>query len=135
MDEWFIVSTSESEALSYVWSSATRTVHATLKGNSGVAGGAVIVANSSLVSSQSARAALHVWNLPAESPWQKSPVPEKMGPLAATADYLFAGGKSGRLYVWAVGSGALINSVAAHYREVTALAVTGDGACVIRCVA
>src|SRR5689334_4421122 len=106
MDDWFIVSTSESEALSYVWSSSTRTVHGTLKGNAGVVGGAIVIGNSSFISSQSARAALHVWNLPAESPSQKSAVPEKVGPLAATPDYLFAGGKSGRLYVWAVGSGA-----------------------------
>jgi WD40 repeat protein len=132
MDEWFVVSTSEAEGLSYIWSSTSGTLHNTLKGNTGSTNGICVVGDATIISAQSARAALHVWTLTAEVPTQKSPVPEKMGPVVATGDYLFGGGKSGRLYVWALGSGALVNSVAAHYREITSLAVTGDGACVIR---
>lgn len=44
---------------------------------------------------------------------------------------MFGGGKSGKIYVWALGSGVLLNVFEAHFREVTCLSVTSDGACLV----
>lgn len=87
-----------------------------------------------VLGTQSAKSALHVWNVgESEAPLQKAVMPERVGPVAASQDgaWLFGGGASGKLYVWALGSGALVNTVVAHYRQITALAVTKDGACVV----
>jgi pre-rRNA-processing protein IPI3 len=53
--------------------------------------------------------------------------------LAASRDgsFLFGGGKSGKIYVWALGSGVLLNVFDGHFREVACLAVTTDGACLV----
>jgi pre-rRNA-processing protein IPI3 len=47
--------------------------------------------------------------------------PEKIGPLAVSDDgsLCCGGGVSGRLYLWEVGSGALVRSWDAHYKVYT----------------
>jgi hypothetical protein len=96
MEEWFVISSSAAE--SYVWSSATQTVHHTLKQNAPGVNGQLVVGGTQLLSAQNTKAAIHVWKLGgAESPWQRCAVPERLGPLAASLDgaYLFGGGQSG----------------------------------------
>ena len=127
--EAYVVSTDDSTT--YVWSATTSTVHHTLKANQGSNKGSVVVGGDYLISAQSSRAALHVYNLPFESAI-KCPVAEKVV-LAVSPDrsFLFGGGASGKLYVWALASGALLRVCDGHYRAVSALAVTSDGACLI----
>ena len=56
-----------------------------------------------------------------------------MNCIASSPDgsFLFGGGKSGKIYVWALGSGALLTVFEAHYREVTTLTTSSDGACLV----
>ncbi len=127
--EWFAIS-SASDETTLVWSVATLTVHHSVKANAALS--SCLVGENCLIASQSARAAVHVYQLgSAESPL-KCPMPEKMHlAVSPCGSFLFGGGASGKLHVWATGSGVLLRVVEAHYREVTCLAVTGDGACVI----
>ncbi|KAJ2726830.1 Pre-rRNA-processing protein ipi3 [Coemansia sp. Benny D115] len=57
------------------------------------------------------------------------PLPEHISCVAATAEdggrYLAAGAQSGRILVWATGSGRMLRSWDAHYGAVTALAWSG----------
>lgn len=48
--------------------------------------------------------------------------------VSRDGSYLFGGAKSGKVYVWALGTGVLLSIFSAHYREVSAMAVSSCGA-------
>lgn len=77
----------------------------------------------------------------------RCPVAERIGPVTTTVDdaFLVAGGRSGKLYVWEVSrlgaspaarphlraqlsSGELLNVLDAHYKAITCLQFSSDGA-------
>ncbi|RLN52653.1 hypothetical protein BBJ29_009329 [Phytophthora kernoviae] len=57
-----------------------------------------------------------------------SHVAEKMGPVTSSScgNFLFAGAESGKVYVWDVKTGELVTVFDAHYKRVSALALTSD---------
>jgi pre-rRNA-processing protein IPI3 len=55
---------------------------------------------------------------------------ERMGPVAVTPDGLYcaAGSQSGKVFVWSVLNGALLSVFPAHYKALTCLQFSADGA-------
>lgn len=60
---------------------------------------------------------------------KESFLPEAIQTISATIDgcYFIAGGQSGTLYVWEIGTARLLRSWPAHYKAVTSLSVVGGG--------
>jgi WD40 repeat protein len=132
MLEWFAISSSSDEA-TFVWSVGTLTVHHNVKANGALPGsGSCVVGGNWLIASQGSRPAVHLYSLGSSESPLKCPMPERMRVVASPCgSFLFGGGASGKLYAWALGSGALVAVVEAHYRDVTCLAITSDGACLV----
>lgn len=63
------------------------------------------------------------------SPGKESFLPESIRTISATIDgfYFLAGGQSGTLYIWEIGTGRLLRSWPGHYKAVTSLSVVGGG--------
>eukprot|EP00299_Pterocystis_sp_00344_P012647 c6100_g1_i1.p1 GENE.c6100_g1_i1~~c6100_g1_i1.p1 ORF type:complete len:409 (+),score=81.32 c6100_g1_i1:30-1229(+) len=81
-----------------------------------------------IITSQSQKALLHSYQWGKEQVLHRSIPPEKVNCIASTADgsYVFAGGDSGNLYVWETAGGRLVRAIRAHFRAVTAIAVSDD---------
>ncbi|RLN82595.1 hypothetical protein BBJ28_00003768 [Nothophytophthora sp. Chile5] len=81
-----------------------------------------------LVAVQEGKLAVHLWNWGKDMPAWKCHVAEKLGPVATTScgNFLFAGAQSGKVYVWDVKTGELVTVFDAHYKRVSALALTSD---------
>lgn len=81
-----------------------------------------------VVVSQAGKLALHLFAWGKDVPVFKCHVAEPMGPVACTScgNFLFAGGASGKVYVWDVKTGELVLVFDAHYKAVSALALTSD---------
>lgn len=101
------------------------------------------------------KALLNVYTWGKESPDQRIPVPEQLTGLVLcpnsqeiyTEDYeiedesnfpkfripylLIGGGLSGKIYVWELNSGLLLNVKEAHYQSVTVLKTTNDGSLLV----
>lgn len=77
---------------------------------------------------QAGKLALHLFSWGKDVPALKCHVAEPMGPVASTScgNFLFAGGVSGKVYVWDVKTGELVLVFDAHYKAVSALALTSD---------
>lgn len=62
-------------------------------------------------------------------PLFKCKTPEQVGPVCASPDglYVFAGGKSGKVYAWEVATGSLVQSWDAHFKAVTCMTMTSEG--------
>lgn len=73
------------------------------------------------------------WRYGRENPEADFYAPEQLSIIRATsnASFILAGASSGMLYIWEVGSGNLIHVCKAHYRALTALAITPDDGFVI----
>lgn len=82
-----------------------------------------------IYAAQDKRAAVNVWNWANSNAQLQCHVQEIMSCLCAhpSGQYLFAGGRSGKLYVWQSASGALIRTVNAHYRGITRCKVSRCG--------
>eukprot|EP00937_MAST-01D_sp_MAST-1D-sp2_P006955 g6955.t1 len=90
-------------------------------------------ANGYVVAAQANAPALHVWTWPTgrAAPYLRCATQERMATVAATPDgaYLAAGAAaSGKVYLWCVATGELLRVFDAHYRAITALCFTDDGA-------
>lgn len=81
-----------------------------------------------LVAVQEGKLALHLWNWGKDMPVWKCHVAEKMGPITSSScgNFVFAGAESGKVYVWDIKTGELITVFDAHYKRVSALALTSD---------
>ncbi|GAB9473558.1 Wd domain-containing protein [Globisporangium polare] len=86
-----------------------------------------------LVAMQDNKLAAHIWGWAKDMPVFKCHTSEKMGPTAVTkcGNFLFAGAQSGKVYVWDVKTGELAMVWDAHYKSVSALALTSDDSHVI----
>ncbi|KAH7860304.1 hypothetical protein Vadar_011888 [Vaccinium darrowii] len=77
-----------------------------------------------------ASGSIHLYNWWSSTPSNHLPVPEPVGPLAATFDsyFLFAGGISGQIHALSLPSGDLIRSFSAHNNKpVSCLKINDDG--------
>ncbi|CAI5710770.1 unnamed protein product [Peronospora destructor] len=81
-----------------------------------------------LVAVQEGKLALNLYNWGKDIPVYKCHVAEKMGPVTSSScgNFLFAGGESGKVYVWDVKTGDLVTVFDAHYKRVSALVLTSD---------
>ncbi|ODV96722.1 hypothetical protein PACTADRAFT_32219 [Pachysolen tannophilus NRRL Y-2460] len=88
--------------------------------------------DSKLIVACSQRALLHVYSFGKESPDQKFPIPEELTCLTSTNDssgkpWLLAGGsKSGKVYIWELSSGYLLQVKAIHYQAVSCINFTDN---------
>ncbi|CEG40362.1 WD40 repeat protein [Plasmopara halstedii] len=88
----------------------------------------VVPRTNHLVGVQEGKLALHLWNWGKDMPVFKCHVAEKMGPITSSTcgNILFAGATSGKVYVWDIKTGELVTVFDAHYKRVSALALTSD---------
>lgn len=91
-------------------------------------GSAAIARSGHVAVAQAGKLAVHLLAWGKDVPAFKCHVAEPMGPLVATkcGNFLFAGGHSGKVYVWDVKTGELVLVFDAHYKAVSALALTSD---------
>eukprot|EP00929_Paragymnodinium_shiwhaense_P085087 TRINITY_DN45548_c0_g1_i1.p1 TRINITY_DN45548_c0_g1~~TRINITY_DN45548_c0_g1_i1.p1 ORF type:complete len:490 (-),score=99.95 TRINITY_DN45548_c0_g1_i1:155-1624(-) len=83
---------------------------------------------SHVFAAQAKKAMWHVWAWGERKPCYRASLPEKTTAMVFTSDAAFciAGALSGALYVWQLGTGCLLRSWPAHYREVTQLTLSQD---------
>ena len=86
-----------------------------------------------LIAAQRNAPSLHIWGWPTgrEAPHLRCTAPEPLRVVASTADgTLVAAGaaKSGRVFLWDVPTGDVLRAYDAHYRPVSALCFSDDGA-------
>jgi pre-rRNA-processing protein IPI3 len=88
----------------------------------------VIPRTDHLVGIQDNKLAIHLWTWSKDMPVYKCHVAEKMGPTTTTScgNFLLAGAQSGKMYIWDVQTGELIMVWDAHYKGITAVALTSD---------
>ncbi|KAK0238850.1 WD40 repeat-like protein [Armillaria nabsnona] len=86
-----------------------------------------------VLAAQPDKSLLNVYNFQKDQISLKMVLPEKLSCIAVDHRGEFAAGgtSNGRIYLWEVSSGVLFNSWDAHYREVTVLRFTQDGAALI----
>ncbi|KAJ0398846.1 hypothetical protein ATCC90586_001373 [Pythium insidiosum] len=86
-----------------------------------------------LVAAQDGKLALNIWTWSKDMPVLKCHTAEKMGPTAVTrcGNFFFGGAHSGKMYVWDVKTGELVMVWDAHYKAVSAIALTHDDSHVI----
>lgn len=86
-----------------------------------------------LLAVQHDKLALHLWAWGKDMPVWKCHVAEKMGSTITTkcGNFLLAGAQSGKVYVWDVKTGELCMVWDAHYKSVSAIALTSDDSHVI----
>jgi len=82
---------------------------------------------------QSEKALLQSYSFQKDQTLTKMVLPEKMCCIAVdkSGQYAACGTVNGRIYLWEIPSGVLFNSWEAHYRKVTALRFTDDGAALV----
>mmetsp|Transcript_1648 Transcript_1648/g.3607 ORF Transcript_1648/g.3607 Transcript_1648/m.3607 type:complete len:578 (-) Transcript_1648:73-1806(-) len=78
---------------------------------------------------QSAKAIWQAWAWGDKKPTYRASLPEKTTAMAFSpeATLCFAGSVAGTIMVWQMGTGCLLRSWPAHFREVTQLLVSSDG--------
>eukprot|EP00933_Yihiella_yeosuensis_P038395 TRINITY_DN32332_c0_g1_i1.p1 TRINITY_DN32332_c0_g1~~TRINITY_DN32332_c0_g1_i1.p1 ORF type:complete len:512 (+),score=125.53 TRINITY_DN32332_c0_g1_i1:54-1589(+) len=91
--------------------------------------GSVGVGASHIYAVQARKALWQVWNWGEKRPSYRASLPEKLTAMAFSNDasLCFGGAASGTIYAWLAGTGSLLRSWPAHFREVTQLLVSVDG--------
>ncbi|KAK0446690.1 WD40 repeat-like protein [Armillaria borealis] len=86
-----------------------------------------------VLAAQPDKSLLNVYNFQKDQISLKMVLPEKLSCIAVDhrGEYAVGGTSNGRIYLWEVSSGVLFNSWDAHYREITVLRFTQDGAALI----
>uniref|UniRef100_M4BJI9 WD repeat-containing protein 54 beta-propeller domain-containing protein n=1 Tax=Hyaloperonospora arabidopsidis (strain Emoy2) TaxID=559515 RepID=M4BJI9_HYAAE len=81
-----------------------------------------------VVAVQEGKLVLNLYNWGNNMPMFKCHVAEKMGPVTSSScgNFLFAGAESGKVYVWDVKTGELVTVFDAHYKRVSAVALTSE---------
>ncbi|GAA5839005.1 hypothetical protein JCM11251_007851 [Rhodosporidiobolus azoricus] len=79
------------------------------------------------------RAGVNVWNFTRETTQHRLIPPVRLSTMTVSKDgvYMAGGTPDGRLFLWEVQSGSLLVTVDAHYRAVSALAFSDDGAALV----
>ncbi|GAA5942980.1 chromatin-binding/pre-rRNA-processing protein IPI3 [Sporobolomyces koalae] len=79
------------------------------------------------------RALLNVWNTTRESTVARLIPPVRLNTLATSRDgsYLVGGTSDGRVFLWEIATGILLATLDAHYRAISCLEFTSDGAALI----
>ncbi|TPX31745.1 hypothetical protein SmJEL517_g05025 [Synchytrium microbalum] len=133
----FNAATSNNDTLSvaHVWDIRSGAAIASLKSchASGVASSVLPVVNAGgrtcgILAVVSDRPTLHYWSWLKDQPHTRMTLPEKMGSLVITHSGLFCvgGGESGKLYVWEISTGRLLNVIDAHYRAIRIMKFSTD---------
>ena len=83
--------------------------------------------------SQSDRKAINAWSWGRSQPHFKCAMPEAIGPMCVSKSgiFCFAGGESGRIFVWDLATGQLLRTANAHFKRITKICETKDGAYLI----
>ncbi|KAI7853291.1 WD40-repeat-containing domain protein [Circinella umbellata] len=131
------ISSSNTDSTIYVWdirsgstlfsfkqSTSNKACFTTVpKPNSGLQTGAILTA-------QTDRAVLNVYQWQRDQVLHKMPMPEKLVSVAAShrGDLVAGGTASGRVFLWQVSTGLLLKVYEAHFRRITKLAFSGDDA-------
>ncbi|KIJ55698.1 hypothetical protein M422DRAFT_200031 [Sphaerobolus stellatus SS14] len=86
-----------------------------------------------ILAAQSSKALLNVYSFQKDQLMSKIILPEKLSCIAldSRGAYCAAGTTNGRLYLWEIASGILFSAFEAHYRIISALQFTQDGAAII----
>ncbi|GAA6041942.1 hypothetical protein JCM8097_000235 [Rhodosporidiobolus ruineniae] len=79
------------------------------------------------------RAGVNVWNFTRETTQQRLIPPVRLSTMVVSRDgvYMAGGTPDGRLFLWEVSTGSLLVTVDAHYRAVSVLAFSDDGAALV----
>ncbi|GJN93910.1 hypothetical protein Rhopal_006969-T1 [Rhodotorula paludigena] len=79
------------------------------------------------------RAAINVWSYTRETTQQRLIPPVRLSTFALSCDgvYMAGGTLDGRIFLWEVSSGTLLVTVDAHYRSISALKFSDDGAALV----
>ncbi|GAA6054791.1 hypothetical protein JCM3770_007436 [Rhodotorula araucariae] len=79
------------------------------------------------------RAALNVWNFTRETVQHRLIPPVRLSTMTISRDglYMAGGTPDGRIFLWEMSTGNLLVTVDAHYRSVSALEFTDDGAALV----
>ncbi|GAA5904421.1 hypothetical protein JCM8208_004190 [Rhodotorula glutinis] len=79
------------------------------------------------------RAALNVWNFTRETTQHRLIPPVRLSVMTVSRDglYMAGGTPDGRIFLWEMSSGNLLVTVDAHYRAVSALEFSDDGAALV----
>ncbi|KAF8489311.1 WD40-repeat-containing domain protein [Gautieria morchelliformis] len=86
-----------------------------------------------LLAAQSDKALLNIFSFQKDQLMSKMVIPEKLCCIAVDSrgEFCAGGTTNGRLYLWEVASGILFSSFEAHYRRVSVLRFTHDGASLV----
>ncbi|KAJ7355605.1 WD40 repeat-like protein [Mycena albidolilacea] len=86
-----------------------------------------------LLAAQHDKSILHVYNFQKDQVSLKIVLPEKLSCITVdhSGEFCAGGTSQGRIYLWEIASGILFNSWDAHYRQVTVLKFTHDGAALL----
>ncbi|KAG8942725.1 Pre-rRNA-processing protein ipi3 [Tulasnella sp. 424] len=86
-----------------------------------------------IVASQPDKAILNVYTFQKEQLYLKIVLPEKLTCITTDTEgrYCAGGTANGKIYLWEVASGILFNAFDAHYRKITVLRFTLDGAALV----
>ncbi|KAF8587848.1 WD40 repeat-like protein [Ramaria rubella] len=86
-----------------------------------------------ILATQSDKALLNVFSFQKDQLLSKIVLPETLSCTAVDSlgEYCAGGTSNGRIYLWEIASGILFNSFEAHYRRVTVLRFTQDGAALV----
>ncbi|KAG2429250.1 hypothetical protein HXX76_011019 [Chlamydomonas incerta] len=127
-DSLILIANSNADGLITVCDPVTGSQVSAYKGNGSPRNGLATLGNDYIVAAQVHKHALHFWSWQREQVLQRSFAAEALTCLACSPDgaYLAAGGASGTLYLWEVGSGRLMRAWAAHYKAATALLFVGS---------
>ncbi|GAM22356.1 hypothetical protein SAMD00019534_055310, partial [Acytostelium subglobosum LB1] len=114
----------------YLYDLRNGSLHTTYHGGNAELNGLCMVGTEHFVASQANKAMVHFYSWRKDQPLYKTPVQERGGPLAATADanYVCMGTASGSIYLWEAATGALLRVWEAHYNKITSITFTRDDA-------
>lgn len=102
------------------------------KGNGSPLNGMTVTKNH-IVAAQSGKALIHVYSHTKESIFQKIVAPEHISSICISScnNWLAAGGVSGRIFVWDLGSGRLWFARECHYQAITSLEFSSDSSILV----
>ncbi|GAA5858619.1 hypothetical protein JCM8547_001394 [Rhodosporidiobolus lusitaniae] len=104
-----------------------RRTFATVEGGRGVGG--VLLG----LGGKDGRAGVNVWNFTRETTQHRLIPPVRLSTMTVSKDgvHMAGGTPDGRLFLWEISTGHLVVTVDAHYRAVSALAFSDDGAALV----
>lgn len=129
LSEWIVVAAGGQEGLVHVTDAATGTAVTSWKGSGGVAAGSLSLGPSWNAALSASRPVVCWWHWKREGVFLKTGTPTVATALALSPDgaFLVVGDGSGKGWIWATASGALLKSWDAHFRAVKSVVWSPDG--------